>query len=953
MSGSRADRFVGRDGELAQLSGYLTDLVGGRGRSVWVDGEPGIGKSALLMAGFAGARERGCLVFWAAADEAGRHFPLRVLLDGLRGSEGAGSSYYQQVAVLLRGEDQHSGAMPADAAAISAERLLDVVERICVTSPVLLVADDLQWADDLSLWVWRRLHRLVNQLPLLLVGACRPVPTRAEVAALQRGMAEERAVCLTLGALAPAHVRDMVAGLVGAPPGPRLLERAALAGGNPLYIRELVDALLRQGAVRGAAGAAELVNPTDAGGPPSLAAAISGRLTFLTDKAIQTLRVAALLGGEFSVEELVVVTGRPATELASVVDEAVAAGVIADAGTGLVFRHGLIRQALYETMSPSLRSALHLQAAKTLVAAGVPAERVAGQLLAAQAVDGWVVGWVADAALALTYRAPRIAVDLLTRVRDAIHDDDLRRERVQAGLATALFMLARYDDVEPVARSVLASTTNAQVAGRITWVLGYSLHRMARHASALEVLDRALREASLPDVWRARAQALRAMALLSSEHPGEAEVAATRAEADGARAGDRVAIGFALHARSILRGRSGDNQAGLSAIEQALAAIGPEPETTDLRVLLMANRVTALTSMGRPAEANRAIGHALWQAEQAGNPPSLANIRLNAAEYWYLTGRWDDAVAELAAAAELALPPIMRLWRHGVLSLIASHRDDQPAMHEHVRAVQDLDLSAGDLHYHSKEMLAAQAVEAERHGQPERAFEIMLSVVDMIYPGTGDHGDMGDVWLPDVVRLAQAVGDHETARGATEAAVALAERAHGSPRGAAVAQHCRGLLAADATLVLAAAETYETLMYRLDRARALENAAALLARQDGMAAARSAYTDALAIYIGMDAAWDIRRADARLRPLGLQRGARRRPSTGWEALTPSELTIAGLVAAGRSNPDIAAELFLSRRTVQTHVSHILAKLGAHSRVDIARTALSRDLKGDVGAKDGG
>jgi len=83
------------------------------------------------------------------------------------------------------------------------------------------------------------------------------------------------------------------------------------------------------------------------------------------------------------------------------------------------------------------------------------------------------------------------------------------------------------------------------------------------------------------------------------------------------------------------------------------------------------------------------------------------------------------------------------------------------------------------------------------------------------------------------------------------------------------------------------------------------------------------------------------RADARLRPLGVrrgQRGRRRRTTTGWQALTPTELTVAGLVSAGLSNPDIAGELFLSRRTVQTHVSHILAKIGARSRQEIAKAA---------------
>jgi DNA-binding NarL/FixJ family response regulator len=113
----------------------------------------------------------------------------------------------------------------------------------------------------------------------------------------------------------------------------------------------------------------------------------------------------------------------------------------------------------------------------------------------------------------------------------------------------------------------------------------------------------------------------------------------------------------------------------------------------------------------------------------------------------------------------------------------------------------------------------------------------------------------------------------------------------------------------------------------------------LLARAGDLVGARSALTRAVNTYADLGARWDIRRADARLRPFGVRRGpnsARRRPDTGWDALTPTEVRVAGLVAAGRSNPDIAAELLLSRRTIQTHVSHILTKLGYGSRIEIAR-----------------
>jgi DNA-binding NarL/FixJ family response regulator len=118
-----------------------------------------------------------------------------------------------------------------------------------------------------------------------------------------------------------------------------------------------------------------------------------------------------------------------------------------------------------------------------------------------------------------------------------------------------------------------------------------------------------------------------------------------------------------------------------------------------------------------------------------------------------------------------------------------------------------------------------------------------------------------------------------------------------------------------------------------------EEAAVLLAQAGDLTGARAALTKATGGYADLGAAWDIRRADARLRRLGVRRGPRSlriRPTTGWNALTPTEQRVAALVADGRSNPDIAADLLLSRRTVQTHVSHILTKLGYTSRIEIAR-----------------
>ena len=111
--------------------------------------------------------------------------------------------------------------------------------------------------------------------------------------------------------------------------------------------------------------------------------------------------------------------------------------------------------------------------------------------------------------------------------------------------------------------------------------------------------------------------------------------------------------------------------------------------------------------------------------------------------------------------------------------------------------------------------------------------------------------------------------------------------------------------------------------------------------------ARAALDEAVSLYEDLDARWDIRRADSRLSAYGIKRGVRGRrgprATSGWEALTPTELKIAALVAEGNSTSDIARVMFLSRRTVQSYISHILAKLGAKGRAEIVREAVRQGI----------
>ena len=935
--------LIGREVELVGLRGLVGEVAAGRGRSVWIQGEPGIGKTALLAAGLDGVESSGCQLFVARADETAPMFPLRVLLEALRVGPGATDPARAEIANRLWGTGGTGLATPGDPVAAAAELLLILVDRLCAEGPVVLVVDDLQWADQTSLAVWGRLARVVGQLPLLLVAAVRPVPRRDDMDRLRRGLAGTDPVDMTLAPLDPEQVLLLVHGLVSVPPGPGLRGLAGQAAGNPLYVRELVDALARDRRIEVRAGLADITaEATDA--PLSLAAAISARLNFLSEPATRVLRMAALLGSEFQVEHLSVLAAQPATSLSEVIDEALAAGVLVESGPQLAFRHGLIQQALYESMPAAPRVDLHKQAARSLAASGAGVESVATQLLAApEAADDWTVDWLAGGAPALITRAPQVAVDLLQRVRHRTNPDDERRVRLDVHLIDAQARLGRYAEVEALARPLLATTRDPELSGRVTWALAYALRFLAQYEQALTVTAQAMAEPVANARWQARLRALHASMLASNVRYDEAQSVAEQAEAEGQRVGDRVAVAWALFAASQVQTfHHVDLPADRRLVERAAAILGDDPEGTDLRLLLLTNRATGMWNLGHPTEAIRQAGQALALAERAGTPQRLSSLRRVVAELSFLGGRWDDAVAELDAIFDSPDSPwkVVQLVSRGLAAQIAVHRDDQAAVETHLGAADIAGGLPGKNIIPYDRLFVARALAAERAGQPDRALAILLDLHDP--ESTLTFSRITDcIWMIDTVRLALAVGNRGVAEAAARACSAEANR-HSLPDALASADHCKGLVDADPIRLRAAADAFDRLGFVHFRARALDDTAVVLARRGDQDTARAAYADAARIYSDLDATWDLRRADAAMRQLGI-RGIRsaRRHTTGWEALTPTEVKIAELVAAGKSNPDIAGDMYLSRRTVESHVSHILTKLTCRSRVDITRQAMAR------------
>jgi DNA-binding CsgD family transcriptional regulator len=936
-----AGSLVGRDSELALLAGLVREAAAGRGASVLIEGEPGIGKSSLVRAALAGSADVGCQVFWGAGDELGQALPLLPLLEALRVREPSANPRRDTIVGLLRGEVAADRGM--DVSAALAEQLLALVAEQCAEAPTILVVDDLQWADQASITLWARLARSVRQVPLLLVGMMRPVPQRDDVLALRR--AAGNSTRLELTGLTDAAVAELVAALVGGQPDDKLLRLAGGAAGNPLYVTELVAALTRGCSVTvTGAGTAEL---TSGSAPGSLSAAIADRLGFVSGPAREVLRAAALLGVDFAVPDLATVLGRGVADLLPAVDEARTAGVLAESGSGLGFRHPLIRAALYDEIPSPLRAAWHRDAGRALAEAGAPADRVARQLLQAvggpggttEPMDEWMLSWLAQTAEPLVGQAPQVAAELLRHAVASSPAASAGHDGLVGRLADALYRVGDADEAERVASRALTRAVEPDLLIDLHWTLAQCRMRVGRFAESLATLDEALASPGISARHRAR---LLVLAARTHNNLGEVEKAGQVAAAAlevASEAGDNWAMGWALHVLTYVASAQEQMTDALPLFDRALTVTQGDPALTDLRLLLQINQAITLSDLDRYGEAFAAARQARHLAGQVGTVIRLYQAHCALGQLFFETGRWADAMAEVQALDEGLKEPMVACCDLGIASVICFHRGEIADARGHLVAAVPHAQRIGNRVIGP--LALARSLDYEQAGAlPEALAELTAGFAD----NTEELDEIEDL-LADAVRLAMMTGDLATAGAVTAQATAVAAGSD-IPHRQANALYCRGLLDRDAPRLLAAAERYGDASRPLLRAKALEGAAEGSIYSGDRGQARAAFTDALEVYTSLGAARDAARLQARFREHGIRRGPRakhRQAHSGWDSLTPTETKIAAFVEEGLSNPEIAARLLLSRRTVATHVSHILKKLGVHSRIDIAREAALRTI----------
>jgi DNA-binding CsgD family transcriptional regulator len=282
--------------------------------------------------------------------------------------------------------------------------------------------------------------------------------------------------------------------------------------------------------------------------------------------------------------------------------------------------------------------------------------------------------------------------------------------------------------------------------------------------------------------------------------------------------------------------------------------------------------------------------------------------------------------------------------RNGIGALVHAHRDEGAVAEEYLAAVADIDFRSGiDFMIAAKALVEARVVLATSAGDLAGALE-QLSV--WLGPAVDENPHaraMRADQLPVIIQIALVLGDLDTARAALARADADAEdRGDQEQEGWARVGHA--LIDDDPGPLLAATERFAAAGRPLAQAFTAEEAAVRLAQRDDEAGARSAFNQAMAAYLRLGAAADIRRIRARLRPHGIRPGSRtahRRATTGWDSLTDAEEKVVLWVGEGYSNPEIAGRLSISRRTVETHVAHVLRKLGLRSRRDIMLAVQAR------------
>ncbi|HEY7732749.1 MAG TPA: AAA family ATPase [Gaiellaceae bacterium] len=911
--------LYGRDLERARIGELLDVARSSRSAVLVISGEPGVGKSALLH----DARDQagGMRILSGAGVESETHLPFAALQQIVRPVLEHVDDLPQPQAAALRGA-LGLAAGGSDRFLVSLATL-SLLAEAAERGPLLCLVDDAQWLDDASADALVFVARRLAAERIAMLFAAREGEIRRFEAP---GLPELRLEGLdpaAAGALIDHHTRGLSPEVRG-----RIL---AETGGNPLALLELSPALSEPQL----SGAETLLAPLPVSA--RVEHAFLARVQGLPEESQALLLVAAADGtGELATVLRAVARLGGATEA---LDSAEQAGLAHVRGARLEFRHPLVRSAVYQAAPLSKRQAAH-RALASVLDGEVDADRRAWHRAAASVEpDPSVVEELEQAAHRARQRSGFAAASLaFERAAALTPEEEHRAHRLTAAAENAWFAghveraLMLLEGARPLVSEPIQRADIDRYLGLIEMTRGVP-------ADACRLLLRTATEVAAID--GARALQLLNIAGLAAAYAGDREVAVAIAEIAGglsvaetpfARMLTQLLVGLGAHARGDFAGAAPLLREALELAEDLDDGAAGEPVA-----LLFAGR--AALYLGDDQATFRTHREAAARARASGALTIVTQIlpRLAITEIW--AGRWPSAAANAREGLQLA----REIGQHDLVA-------QQLALFTLIAGLRGSEDECRSLAAESRELASARGlgIVAEIAHWGLAVLELGLGRAEEAFRRCGEISTTLVVFWGGLDRIEAAIraGEPATARTFLDVLEPWAESS-GDAWARAVVLHCRALLSEDQSdagrLFSAALEAHAEGTRPFERARSELAYGEFLRRTRRRVEAREHLRAALDSFEGLGATLWAEKARVELRASG-HTARKRDPSTRAE-LTEQELQIARFVAEGFTNREVAAQLFLSPRTIDFHLRNVYRKLGISSRTALARLDLDAGNSG--------
>lgn len=930
---------IGRASELDLLESCCTGALAGHGTAVVLEGPAGIGKTTLLAAAAERARDRGFMVLHGCADELETDAAWGVVLELFgRAVDADDAALFTGAADLARPLLTHA---PTPGSAADPFPIMHGLHWLTATlaerHPLVMIVDDAQWSDPLSLRFVHYLTRRLDGLRVAVLLARRtgePIDaTAAEI--LGRLAVTPGVVTRPVGPLTDEVVDVMLrSDLPEAEPTLRAGVVAAVAG-NPYLYREVVGALRSKPAdtpadVAGTLQRLQLLHVRDT---------IRVRLGRLGRDAARIAEATAVLGSAANIHRVAQLAGVDDEQAVGAIERLAAADILASTSP-LRFVHPIVRQVVYADLGDARRRADHRSAAEILHADGAVHTEVAGHLVRA---EPFPLPWAADAlrrAAASAYASGAFARAV------TLMEHALAGERRSSERARMLLELGRYEVAagRPTAvvrlRDALQLVPQTPEHADVAWQLGDSLYGAGRFADAVHAYERGL-------------QLVAASAATDRDPVVEARLIAGLHTAS-LLLGAPVDLAVSRVGALVAEPPATPSLADRIVLASAVGACALGNELSRAQVLSLADRVLDTTTPGdaltRPLlepvpsalimcdEYDRAIGLLdgfITAAQRAGEIVAYASLLPIRAYALLCRGRLADAITDATDMLRLTedAPPASRqaLAPARLVLALAALARGEPAEADRAVDVPDATELWGETPLMGWYLHALGHVRLAR-GDNRSARDAFLGAGRAF--GTGGGTGTFCPWRSGAALALHALGDpgaHELVD--TELRLA---RAFGSPRAIAVSLRCRARLAGSAEhavdLLTEASEVLRGSEADLERAGVEVERGAALRRLGHRRDARTPLREGMELARRIGAWAVVATAASELEATGARRPSLR--TSGVDSLTPAERRVARMAAAGQTNREIAQALFVTRKTVEVHLTSAYRKLGITSRGEL-------------------